>query len=141
MEVACLGPGQGLSRKRRGLTAKCRPWHWLDRGRRAARIGGSTMPENHETSLKKTNVPGISAEELHRMVMRCLRVNNKSRHKLILTLLVLAEGKLYVVLGHSSIHQYAGKTVGYGRTKTYESLRVARALPQLPISTVLFDKG
>jgi len=37
--------------------------------------------------------------------------------------------------------QYSGKKCGYGRTKTYESLRVARALPNLPECTALFDQG
>src|SRR6266850_4595838 len=99
------------------------------------------MSEKHVQNVEKANVPTISAEELHRIVLRALRVNNLSRHKLILTLLILSEGKLYVVLGYSSMSQYAGKTVGYGRTKTFESLRVARALPNLPVCTALFDKG
>lgn len=105
------------------------------------------MANENDPILPSTNgngapgAPPISSKELHRICRRAFRINNRSRLKLILAILVLSDGKLFLELGYSSIFQYTERNFGYGRTKTFESLRVARALPSLPRCRMLFEEG
>ncbi len=46
-----------------------------------------------------TNLPALSAEELHKICKKAFRVGNRARHKLVVALLALADSKLFVKLG------------------------------------------
>ncbi len=82
-----------------------------------------------------------TAEQLHEMCMKAKKVGNRCRHKLIVVLFVLAKTRLYYKLSATSITQYAALKLGYGRTKTSDSIRVAKKLPELPECTRQFDDG
>ncbi len=45
---------------------------------------------------------------------------------------VMMRNKLYRELGHASIHIYAQEALGFSRSKTYEFIRLANALDDLP---------
>src|SRR5262249_803797 len=53
----------------------------------------------------------------------------------------LSETKLYLLLGYSSVFQYAAKHFDYERSATYEALRVAKVLGELPRTLEAFDHG
>jgi len=82
-----------------------------------------------------------TAEQLHGICMKAKKVGNRCRHKLIVALFTLAQTRLYYKLSATSITQYCALKLGYGRTKTSDSIRVAKKLPELPESTRRYDDG
>src|SRR5262249_42984008 len=87
------------------------------------------------------NPPTLSAEEIHKILVQSFRLGNRLRRKFLEALLLLSETKLYLLLGYSSIFQYAAKHFDYERSATYEALRVAKALGELPRTLEAFDHG
>ena len=77
------------------------------------------------------NPETLSAEELHRACLTAFRVGNRSRYKFARALATLHATKLYLKLGYSSVAQYAEAHFGYQRSRTFECLRVAKALEDL----------
>ena len=59
----------------------------------------------------------ISAKELHRYLLKAYRLENRLRRRFIDGLFAMAESKLFLKLGCSSVFQYAEKYFGYGRTQ------------------------
>ncbi|MBI4584111.1 MAG: hypothetical protein HY717_08820, partial [Planctomycetes bacterium] len=78
------------------------------------------------------NPPAVSAEELHTILLKAFKVGNLARRKFIQALLAMDSSRLYLQLGFSSIAQYAEKHFGCQHTQTYDLLRVAAALRELP---------
>jgi len=87
------------------------------------------------------DLPTLSAEELHLYLLKAFTVGNRAKRKLIDGLLHLHESRFYLLLGYSSIFQYAEKFFGYQRTETYEALRVGKALRSLSRSAAAFRDG
>ena len=87
------------------------------------------------------NPETISAEELHRLLLKAHRLGSAVRIKFLRLLLTLEETRLYTQLGFPSTHAYASRYFGFERAETYELLRVARALGSLPLSERSFGTG
>jgi len=97
--------------------------------------------ECHENAVKVANLPTIDAEDLHRAAVAAFRLGNRARLKHVRVLLALHVSQLYSKLGFSSVCQYAAKVFNYEHTLTFECLRVARALTELPKSVAAFREG
>ena len=97
------------------------------------------VPQNHKPPPQ--NPKSLSAEEHHRHLLKCYRLGNRVRREFIEALLFVNEQRLYLKLGSPSIQHYAEKYFRYEPALTYESLRVARVLRQLPLSSGAFDRG
>jgi len=87
------------------------------------------------------NPETISAEELHRLILRAYVLGARVRLRFLKALLALHRTRLYIQLGFSSTTQYAARYFGYQKSQTYESLRVAEALERLPITAKSFSEG
>ncbi len=72
------------------------------------------------------------AEKLHEILLLAQATSNLGRRKFISTLLALHESKLHFQLGSPSIEHYARTHFGIERSVTFEYLRVAKALRELP---------
>ncbi len=72
------------------------------------------------------------AEKLHETLLLAQATSNLGRRKFISALLALCESKLHLLLGSPSIDHYARTHFGIERAVTYEYLRVARSLRDLP---------
>ncbi len=72
------------------------------------------------------------AEKLHETLLLAQATSNLGRRKFISTLLALHESKLHFQLGSPSIDHYARTHFGIERSITFEYLRVAKALRELP---------
>ena len=53
----------------------------------------------------------------------------------------MRDSRLYLELGYSSVFQYAERCFGYGKSETYEQLRVAATLEELPLLREAFEAG
>ena len=94
-----------------------------------------------EASTVPTNETILSADEIHRDNLTAFRVGNKARFLLNRGLLALYETRLYLALEFPSIVKYADVNFGFSGSQTYESLRVAEALRNLPRLTQAFQEG
>jgi hypothetical protein len=79
--------------------------------------------------------------ELHEILVKSFALGNRSHLRFLLALLALEETRQYLLLGYSSIRQYAERNFGLGHTQTSELLRVARKLEALPESLSAFTGG
>ncbi len=87
------------------------------------------------------DLPVLTAEEVHMVLLDASRIEGCARYKFIRGLLSLEESKLYLELGSPSIGEYAERHFGRQRTWTFEALRIARALDDLPRLTEAFLEG
>lgn len=101
----------------------------------------SSPPSSQSSPVPLQNPPTLSAEEVHKILLQSYQLGNRLRRKFLEALLLLSETKLYLMLGYSSIFQYAEKHFDYHRSYTYESLRAAKALGELPRVLEAFDQG
>ena len=90
---------------------------------------------------KAVNPPSISAEELHEILINANTLGNRARKEFITALHAMHVSQLYLMLGFSSIYQYAENCFQCKRSRTYEYLGVAEALPDLPLSDAAFVDG
>ncbi len=72
------------------------------------------------------------AEKLHETLLLAQATSNLGRRKFISALLALHESKLHFQLGSPSIDHYARTHFGIERSITFEYLRVAKAIRDLP---------
>jgi hypothetical protein len=96
---------------------------------------------SESSAIPLENPPTLSAEEVHGILVQSYRLGNRLRRKFLEALLLLSETKLYLMLGYSSVFQYAEKHFDYHRSYTYEALRAAKALGELPRTLEAFDQG
>jgi HNH endonuclease len=93
-------------------------------------------------TIPVSNLPTISAQEIHANNLRAFRIGNQARYELNQGLRVLdVTGGLLKDLEYTSIVEYAEVNFGFGRSLTMESIRVAEALDSLPLSTLRFQSG
>jgi len=100
-----------------------------------------STPASDLAGKASADLPTLSAEELHLYLLKAFTIGNRAKRKLIDGLLHLHESRFYLLLGYSSIFQYAEKFFGYQRTETYEALRVGKALRSLSRSAAAFRDG
>ena len=86
-------------------------------------------------------IPVVSAEELHRTLLKAHALGNQSRRRFIDALRAMAEAKLYLTFGFSSIAGYSERFFSLSRSQTYELLRVGDVLSHLPLLDAAFGEG
>jgi RuvA, C-terminal domain len=95
-----------------------------------------------EASTSALDAPdAFSPEGLHEYLVRAHRLENQIRWKFLQALLSLDEGLLFRSLGCATLREYTERFFGWERTRTYEALRVARALGDLPRTREAFISG
>jgi hypothetical protein len=82
-----------------------------------------------------------TARKLHLLLKKSNRIGNRVRLRFSMALLSLCESNLHRLLGYASIEQYAEKHFGFHRTRTLETLRVARSLRGLSRLVEAFCAG
>jgi hypothetical protein len=87
------------------------------------------------------DLPTLSAEELHKYLVRAFRLGNGARYRFAEGLCAMEEGKLYLELSYPTIYAYAEEEFHLGRSQTAEHLRVGKKLARLPSSTQAFLDG
>ena len=88
-----------------------------------------------------TNPSTISADDLHKILMKTYAIGNLARRRFISALYAMDSSKLYIKLGFSSIFQYTEKHFLCSRSQVYEFLAVAKALEYLPLCDRAFTSG
>ena len=83
----------------------------------------------------------LSPEGIHEYLLRAHRISNELRFKFIEALRALDEGRFFFSLGFPTMWAYAEQFFGWERSRTYEALRVARALDDLPLTRDRFVGG
>jgi hypothetical protein len=86
-------------------------------------------------------LPTLSAEELHKYLVRAFRLGNGARYRFATGLCAMEESRLYLELSYPSIQAYAEEEFHLGRTQIAEHLRVGKKLSRLPASTQAFLDG
>jgi hypothetical protein len=95
-----------------------------------------------EASTSLLDTPDtFSPEGLHEYLVRAHRLENQLRWKFLEALLALDEGLLFRSLGCATLREYTERFFGWERTRTYEALRVARTLRDLPRTLEAFVSG
>ena len=74
----------------------------------------------------------LSPEGIHEYLLRAHRISNELRFKFIEALRALDEGRFFHSLGFPTMWAYAEHFFGWERSRTYDALRVARTLDDLP---------
>ena len=93
------------------------------------------------SSTTEYNLPTLSAEDLHKILIEAFRIGNEARHRFVETFFHVAKGELWKKLGGTSLYAYAKKHFFMSSTETKESLRVAEALLSLHPTGEAFDRG
>ena len=83
----------------------------------------------------------LSPEGIHEYLLRAHRISNELRFKFIEALRALDEGRFFSSLGFPTMSAYAEQFFGWERSRTYDALRVARALDDLPLTRDRFVGG
>ncbi len=86
-------------------------------------------------------VPLASADQIHTFLVETFRIGNRARLRFARLLAALSASRQYLQLGHPSIMQYAERHFGMQRSETYEHLRVADKIDELPVCLEAFEDG
>jgi hypothetical protein len=81
------------------------------------------------------------ADHLHRTALASFRLGNRGRLSLCEVLRTLYDSRQFLELGYPSIAAYARQYFRFGRSETYEAIRVARAFEGLPKCLSAFRDG
>ncbi|GEM_PF-3488526 len=99
------------------------------------REGPATGPtEGFPGEAAEDRVPllELSPDELQRKALHAFRLGNQARLTLVQLLLALDESRGFLELGYSSVAAWAKDHLGWRRSTTFDALRTARALADLP---------
>ena len=83
----------------------------------------------------------LSPEGIHEYLLRAHRLSNEVHFKFIQALRALDEGRFFSSLGFRRMWAYAEPFFGWERSRTYDALRVSRALDDLPLTRDRFIGG
>ncbi|MBC8365946.1 HNH endonuclease [bacterium] len=72
------------------------------------------------------------AESIHERLLAAITAMRNAESRAVTLFADVLKGKLYRELGFASIHLYAEEALGFSRSKTYEFIRLAEALDDLP---------
>ncbi|MBC8368257.1 HNH endonuclease [bacterium] len=72
------------------------------------------------------------AKVVHERLLKALDAMRKAESMAVTLFAEVMKGKLYRALGYASVHLYAEEALGFSRSKTYEFIRLAEALDELP---------
>ncbi|MBC8367351.1 hypothetical protein H8E52_08075, partial [bacterium] len=73
-----------------------------------------------------------NAKVVHERLLAALAAMRKAESQAVTLFAAVLKGKLYRELGYANIHLYAEDALGFSRSKTYEFIRLAEALDELP---------
>ncbi len=93
------------------------------------------------STLSTPVVPLTSADQIHKYLVEAFRIGNRARLRFARLLAALSSSRQYLQLGHPSIVQYAERHFGMQRSETYEHLRVAEIIDELPLCREAFEDG
>ncbi len=93
------------------------------------------------STLSSPVVPLASADQIHKYLVEAFRIGNRARLRFARLLAALSLSRQYLQLGHPSIMQYAERHFGMQRSETYEHLRVAEIIDELPLCREAFEDG
>ena len=82
-----------------------------------------------------------NAKVVHERLLVALDAMRKAESQAVTLFADVLKGKLYRGLGFASIHLYAEEALGFSRSKTYEFIRLAEALDDLPKLKDQIDSG
>ena len=88
-----------------------------------------------------TLLPTLSAEEVHRNIIRCHRLQSRVHRKLLGWIAVLVERKYAGDLGSSGPVSYVMTHLQYEISEAYHVINVARALTEIPRTADAFEAG
>jgi 5-methylcytosine-specific restriction endonuclease McrA len=72
------------------------------------------------------------AKTIHERLLEAVTAMRKAEGEAVTLFAEVINGKLYRGLGYASLHLYAEEALGFSRSKTYEFIRLAEALDELP---------
>ncbi len=93
------------------------------------------------STLSSPVIPLASADQIHTYLVEAFRIGNRARLRFARLLAALSSSRQYLQLGHPSIMQYAERHFGMQRSETYEHLRVAEIIDELPMCRDAFENG
>ncbi|MBC8366595.1 DUF222 domain-containing protein, partial [bacterium] len=73
-----------------------------------------------------------NAKVVHERLLVALAAMRTAESQAVTLFAEVLKGKLYRGLGYASVHLYAEEALGFSRSKTYEFIRLAEALDELP---------
>ena len=86
--------------------------------------------------------PVLTAEELHKLLLKSHLIGNRARRSFMKYLLAMECSRFYRELGFSSVAAYADRFFRLSHSLVYEYLEVARKLGELPLCDKVFkDEG
>lgn len=74
----------------------------------------------------------LDAKTVHERLLAALATLRKAESEAVILFAEVLKLKLYRSLGYASIHLYAEEALGFSRSKSYEFIRLAEALDELP---------
>jgi len=75
---------------------------------------------------------GLPARQAHQNLVSAVQTLEKAQDNALLWFGEIRDRKLFKELGYVDIHQYAHHELGWGRTKTYDFLKITEKLEKLP---------
>ncbi len=77
-------------------------------------------------------MPRRPARHIHESLLEALSALRRAEQNAVLLFAELLKHRLYRDLGYATIHLYASEALGFSRRKTYQFIRLANSLEQLP---------
>ena len=93
------------------------------------------------STLSSPVVPLASADQIHTHLVEAFSIGNRARLRFARLLAALSSSRQYLQLGHPSVMQYAERHFGMQRSETYEHLRVAELIDELPLCRDASEDG
>jgi 5-methylcytosine-specific restriction endonuclease McrA len=84
------------------------------------------------TTLRSATNSDLPAAEVHARLLAALERLQRAERNAVLWFAEIDRRRLYRDLGYSSIQAYASEKLGFSSGKTYQFIRLARALTELP---------
>jgi len=93
------------------------------------------------TTIQSTAVSLASADQIHEYLVKAYRIGNRARLRFARLLAARATFRLFLKLGHPGIAQDAARYFDVQRSETYELIRVAEVIDDLPACRKAFEEG
>ena len=100
-----------------------------------------TMEEKMHSQAPRVLHPHLSADEVHKNILRLKAMKARIDFKLFVWIGILIERKCHTPLGYATPKAYLKHFLKYGKSETNEIIRVAKVLPSLPKTARAFEKG
>ena len=104
-------------------------------------MADESVPTGIPTNTTECLLPTLSAEEVHKNILRCHALRNRVDRRLLEWVHVLIEEEHWDKLGCSSAAHYVEKHLKYGKSEAALVVKAARNLPFLPRCLEAFEMG